>query len=72
MMLNKDQYKILESLVDIKKHNSNRKNIRAKFQAARYNKEDIKFLEDNGFAKTTLLGEFQTTNLGETELKIRY
>lgn len=71
-MLNKDQYKILESLVDIKKHNSNRQNIRAKFQSSRYSSEDIKVLEENKFAKTNLLGEFQITSLGESELKNRY
>lgn len=71
-MLTKDQYKVLDSLADIKKHNSNRKNIRVKFQVARYNTEDIKFLEENKFAKTTLLGEFQITKQGEEELKNRY
>lgn len=71
-MLTKDQYKVLDSLATIKIHNSNRRNIRVKFQAARYNTEDIKFLEENNLAKITLLGEFQITKLGEEELKNRY
>lgn len=71
-MLTKEQYKILNNLADIKKHNSNKRNIKAKFQSTRYNSEDIRFLEENGFARVSLLGEFQISPCGEIELKNRY
>lgn len=71
-MLTKDQYQILNSLADIKKHNKNPRNIRQKFQASRYNSDDVKFLEENRLMKINLLGEYQITPQGESELQNKF
>lgn len=69
-MLTKDQLQILNSLAAIKLHNGKPKNIKLKFQVARYNKEDIATLEESKLIRLNLLKEFQITLEGETKVKI--
>lgn len=71
-MLSKDQYKILDSLASIKLHNSNRKNLKIRFQTNRYAGQDIQSLTDNGFIKINLAQEYYLTEQGVSELKNRY
>lgn len=71
-MLTKDQYKILDSLASIKLHNSNRKNLKIKFQVSRFNSNDIQFLIENKFMKLNLASEYYLTDSGLRELKNRY
>ncbi len=64
--MNKDHYKILESLLNIKKHNSNKKNMRQTFQIAKFNKSDVDFLEGKNYIRITLLTkEYIITSDGE-------
>lgn len=67
--LNPSQYAILDSLAQIKKHNSVKENMKIVFQKQRYNEEDLNFLIENKLARISLLGEHQITVQGEKELK---
>lgn len=71
-MLTKDQYKVLDSLAAIKLHNSNRKNLKIRFQTNRFASKDISFLTENGFIKINLAQEYYLTESGTKELKNKY
>ncbi len=71
-MLTKDQYKVLDSLASIKLHNSNRKNLKIRFQTNRFASKDISFLTENGFIKINLAQEYYLTEAGIKELKNKY
>lgn len=68
-MFSKNHYVILQSLVNVKKHNSNRKNFKIKFQSSRYNKSELDFLVENKLIKfNPYLSEYQITEAGELKL----
>jgi hypothetical protein len=71
-MLTKDQYKVLDSLASIKLHNSNRKNLKIRFQTSRFASKDISFLTENGFIKINLAQEYYLTEASIKELKNKY
>lgn len=72
-MLNKEHYKILQSLSDIRKHNLNGKNFPIRFQSSRFRQEDIEFLFKNKYIKTFAFNdEIVITRSGEYELKNKY
>ena len=71
MNLTDNHYKILTSLVNVKKHNSNKSNIRAALQVHMYSKDDLKLLTDHKLIRFTMMNEYQITDSGERVLKDR-
>ncbi len=71
MNLTDNHYKILTSLANVKKHNSNKSNIRAALQVHMYSKDDLKLLTDHKLIRFTMMNEYQITDSGERVLKDR-
>lgn len=69
VVLNPEQTKIINSLMNIKKHNSNKKNIKLKFQEQIFNPDEIKSLEENKLIRKNILEEYQLTSNGEKEYR---
>ena len=68
-MITKSQYQILESLINIKKHNSNRKKMKVVFQTSRFASEDVLKLEESQLIRLDAFKNYQITTNGEYEFK---
>ncbi len=69
MNLTDNHFKILTSLANVKKHNSNKSNIRAALPVSRYSKDDLNHLVEHKLIRFTMLEEYQITDSGERTLK---